>query len=261
MRPLATFLAISTAYAVSVYAEAQIAGSGNPGDWITVTEYTNDCSTLSGANFTGISYTGTTTSALTNTLPCNECAETTTSTPGIWTTYTTAYINTCSTGLTTKTYTITESCTSSNQPRPSSYVPSGFTVTTVKCSACEQPTVTLTTPCEATTAPSTPKNTPAAPGTTAPPAPPPPPPPPHGPGYVAVNASTLKSAPPAPAPAPTPAPNVPAPGAPAPSAGCHGCGTNSTSPPIHIARASSISSFGSFGIALWTLVGGLVMAL
>ena len=111
----------------------------------TVTVYATDCSTSAS------SCTGTLTDTITDTLPCEECEMSATEAPGILTTYTTVYVETCSTGLATKTYTITESCSTLGQSRPSTYIPSGFTVTTVSCSVCEQSNVVITTPCETST--------------------------------------------------------------------------------------------------------------
>ena len=67
---------------------------------------------------------------------------------GIMTTYTTIYSQTCSTGLEKVTYTVTESCSIPNQVRDTTYVPQGFTVTTVSCTVCGQTPLiaTLTTP-------------------------------------------------------------------------------------------------------------------
>ena len=69
----------------------------------------------------------------------------------ILTTYTTVYSQFCSTGskyLEEITYTVTESCSSLDQPRSANYVPQGFTVTTATCHVCaETPVVaTLTAP-------------------------------------------------------------------------------------------------------------------
>ena len=76
----------------------------------TVTEYTSDCSTGGPGGLGGYGGRGgpggTVTGTITSDLPCDECEHKT----GIWTTYTTAYLNTCSTGETSATYTVTESC-------------------------------------------------------------------------------------------------------------------------------------------------------
>ena len=79
---------------------------------------------------------------------------------GVITTYTTVYSQFCpsSSGFfEEKTYTVTESCSSSvhGQPRPSGYVPQGFTVTTTTCHVCgPKPVVaTITTPVPSPTAP------------------------------------------------------------------------------------------------------------
>ncbi|MCJ1430102.1 hypothetical protein MMC29_008017, partial [Sticta canariensis] len=74
---------------------------------------------------------------------------------GILTTYQTVYSQFCSTGLEEKTFTVTESCSSTNQPRPTGYVPQGFTVTTAICTVCGSTPVTavLTTPVPAAPTP------------------------------------------------------------------------------------------------------------
>lgn len=74
---------------------------------------------------------------------------------GILTTYETVYSQFCSTGLEQKTFTVTESCSSANQPRPTGYVPQGFTVTTAICTVCGSTPVTavLTTPVPAAPTP------------------------------------------------------------------------------------------------------------
>ena len=87
---------------------------------------------------------------------------------GVLTTYTTVYSQTCSTGLEEVTYTVTESCSNSGQPREASYVPQGFMVTIVSCTVCgEKPLVaTLTTPAPLAATPgagSGPNPAPAAP--------------------------------------------------------------------------------------------------
>ena len=267
--------ALSTLLAASVAATAMAQASENPFDGLpwpaptlgamepdddeydTVTEYYDDCSTSSSEE-----YPGTVTNTATETLPCDECEHSTTE-PGVWTTYTTAYIEICSTGETSKTYTITESCTEENQPRPSTYVPSGFTVSTLECEVCEHPTVTLTTPCEETTeapesvpteAPPAPTPTPVVPGTTAPPQP--------GPTAPAAPHNTH--------PAPAPAPPSSVPGSPhgypahnTSTVVCPGCGEagpSTTHPPIAIAKASSISLNGVM-VAIWAVVAGIFATL
>lgn len=56
---------------------------------------------------------------------------------GSLTTYTTSYSRVCPTGLEEATYTVTEPCPSTGLARESSYIPQGFTVSTVPCSVCE----------------------------------------------------------------------------------------------------------------------------
>ncbi|KAK0109614.1 hypothetical protein ONS95_002296 [Cadophora gregata] len=62
--------------------------------------------------------------------------------------YETAYIDICPTGITTKTYTITQTCTKEACHKPTeSVIPPHFVVTTKVCDACAgQPTVTVTCP-------------------------------------------------------------------------------------------------------------------
>ena len=216
-----------------------------------MTSYTSDCSTLYGPSASN-PYTGTVTGTVTDTLPCDEC-EMTSSTPGIWTTYTTVYMETCSSGLAEKTYTITESCTGENQSRPSSYVPSGFTVTTVECEPCEHKTVTLPTPCTEGSAP-----TPTAPG--------------GAPSSPAPAPATTAPPPAGPTGPPTPSAPAAAPPASGPktyvgmnttttTAVCAGCGesSNETSAPIQYAKASATSL--SMIMALVAIVAGLFMVL
>lgn len=96
----------------------------------TVTEYYDDCSTISTITDTSIyTYGGSNSEKL-------------------LTTYTTVYPDTCSTGLEEKTYTITEPCTNPGEGRAASHLPYGFTETTVTCNVCGPTPViaTLTTP-------------------------------------------------------------------------------------------------------------------
>ncbi|KAL9614277.1 MAG: hypothetical protein Q9167_001233 [Letrouitia subvulpina] len=95
-------------------------------------EYYNDCSTITSGVAT-----------VTGTAPAGGPPA-----GGFLTTYVTEYLETCSTGLQTKTYTVTEPCSNPGAPRPSDYIPQAFTVTTVTCHVCaETPLVaTLTTP-------------------------------------------------------------------------------------------------------------------
>ena len=97
----------------------------------TVTEYYDDCSTISTITDTSIyTYGGSN------------------SEKKLLTTYTTVYPDTCSTGLEEKTYTITEPCTNPGEGRAASHLPYGFTETTVTCNVCGPTPViaTLTTP-------------------------------------------------------------------------------------------------------------------
>ncbi|KAI9046573.1 hypothetical protein LZ554_009317 [Drepanopeziza brunnea f. sp. 'monogermtubi'] len=60
--------------------------------------------------------------------------------------YTTQYVDVCPTGLTTKTYTITNTCTKTECQKPTTH-PANFAETTKVCTACEgQPTLTVTCP-------------------------------------------------------------------------------------------------------------------
>jgi hypothetical protein len=189
-------------------------------EYITITEYFDDCSTRIG--YHNSSYTATVTGTITDTLPCDECKHTS----GIWTTYTTQYVEICPTGLTEKVYTITESCTEENQPRPSTYIPSGFVVTTVACDVCEHPTVTLTTPCSTATVTSlTNSIAPLPPVTTAAPT--------AAPTTVIQINSTHE---------------------------CETCAENSTTAPIQFAKAS-ITSLSTFIVGLVAIAAGLFVTL
>lgn len=67
------------------------------------------------------------------------------------TVYTTVYVDVCPTGLTTKTYTITQTCAT-----PSGALPEHFTTTTKVCDACAgKPTLTVTCPIETAAATAT----------------------------------------------------------------------------------------------------------
>ncbi|XMA09284.1 hypothetical protein WAI453_002075 [Rhynchosporium graminicola] len=67
------------------------------------------------------------------------------------TTYTTAYVDICPTGITTKTYTITRTCTEEKCSAPTT-IPEHFTTTTKVCEACpDRPTLTITCPVESET--------------------------------------------------------------------------------------------------------------
>jgi len=144
--------AIATAVAIAaIGARAQISAAPS-----VVTEYYDDCSTLE-----PITVTGTITD-----LYCDLC---TGSMPATVTTYTTVYSQTCPTGgFTPATYTVTETCAGGcTASRGASYVPSGFTTTTVPCGCAESTPVTLTVPYETATVTVAPGTTEAA-ATTAP---------------------------------------------------------------------------------------------
>ena len=96
---------------------------------LTRTEYYNTCSITAGGIVTA-------TDIQTYCPPC-EAAGMTTFPGGSLTTYTTIYSQVCPTGLEEATYTVTEPCPSTGLARGSSYIPQGFTVTTVPCSVCE----------------------------------------------------------------------------------------------------------------------------
>jgi len=113
--------------------------SSNDTEYVTVTITTSACSTNT--------YTSTMTGSVTETI-CPICTQMGQSrVPGVSTTYTTVLDTLCPTGATPSpaTYIITEPCGTTDQLRPSNYVPSGFTVGTVSCS-CKGGSATLTTP-------------------------------------------------------------------------------------------------------------------
>ncbi|MCJ1377297.1 hypothetical protein MMC17_000391 [Xylographa soralifera] len=111
------------------------------GDVVTKIEYYNDC-----PSDTGAEYSATVTGTIVSTY-CPKCEMPETTSAGILTVYTTEYSQLCPTGLEPVTYTVTESCSSTGASREATYVPQGFTVTTVQCTVCENmPMVTITTP-------------------------------------------------------------------------------------------------------------------
>ena len=113
-----------------VAAAALAVGATAQNSTSTYYQYYNTCST------TGIVTAPTT---VTWCPPC-EAAHMTTFPGGSLTTYTTTFKQVCPTDaarLEDATYTVTEPCPSTGLARGPSYVPQGFTVTTVSCSACE----------------------------------------------------------------------------------------------------------------------------
>ncbi len=207
--------AFVTAAVLAVGATAQNSTS-------TSTLYYNTCTSTAPGTVTELS-------TLTYCPPC-EAAGMTTFAGGSLTTYTTVFKQVCPTDaarLEDATYTVTEPCPSTGLARGASYIPQGFTVSTVSCSACAagKSQYAQTTPVPAlASALAAPAAAPAIPtpaaegGNAAPPAPagapasPPPPPPPAGAASPA-NAENAAAAPAAPGAAP-PAEN----GAPAPAA-------------------------------------------
>ena len=135
----ATAFSQSLSSSASISSNSSVTTSSSSEDVTTVTSYYPGCSTLSVGNY---STTSTTTGTVTETLPCHECQMTN----GVYTTYTTVYTAICPTGLAPSTYVITEQCSETGQPRPTNYIPQGFTVTTVACGACVEETIILTTP-------------------------------------------------------------------------------------------------------------------
>ncbi|KAL9124917.1 MAG: hypothetical protein Q9175_008162, partial [Cornicularia normoerica] len=96
---------------------------------LTRTEYYSTCSLTAGGIVTA-------TNIETYCPPC-EAAGMTTFAGGSLTTYVTKYSQACPTGLEEATYTVTEPCPSTGLARGPSYIPQGFTVSTVSCSVCE----------------------------------------------------------------------------------------------------------------------------
>ena len=204
-----TYALVAAVAAVGVSAEATTT--------YYATEYYTDCSNVTSGLATA---TGTIVETY-----CPHCTEGGSSgappaASGPLTTYTTVYKEFCSTApdyFQTKTYTVTESCSSPGAPRPSDHVPEGFVVTTATCHVCaETPVVaTLTTP--------TPQAPSAAPANSAPA---PAPALPTGSG----------SSPASPPPAGSPGGSAPA----APSAGtAPGSGSSGSSAPVSPAGAGS----------------------
>ncbi|MCJ1319182.1 Mucin-5B [Xylographa vitiligo] len=120
---------------------AALTASSAAGEVATMFEYYDDCPSSTGAE-----YSATVTGTIISTY-CPKCEMPESSSAGILTVYTTEYSQLCPTGLEPVTYTVTESCSSTGASREATYVPQGFTVTTVQCSVCENmPMVTITTP-------------------------------------------------------------------------------------------------------------------
>ncbi|MCJ1239434.1 hypothetical protein MMC14_007430 [Varicellaria rhodocarpa] len=128
--------------AISVVAQS------SSGDIVYVTEYYSAPCTATG-------YSQTVMGTITQTY-CPECegASSLPASGGVLTTYTTAFVETCSTGTQMQTYTITEPCPTPGQSLPSDHVPQGYTVTTVSCPVCATPgPLTITTPIASPPAP------------------------------------------------------------------------------------------------------------
>ncbi len=205
--------AFVTAAVLAVGATAQNSTS-------TSTLYYNTCTSTAPGTVTELS-------TLTYCPPC-EAASMTTFAGGSLTTYTTVFKQVCPTDaarLEDTTYTVTEPCPSTGIARDASYIPQGFTVSTVSCSACAagKSQYAQTTPVPAlASALAAPAAAPAVPtpaaegGNAAPPAPagaPASPPPPPAGAASPANAENAAAAPAAPGAVP-PAEN----GAPAPAA-------------------------------------------
>ena len=94
----------------------------------TMTQYYNTCSLTAAGIVTA-------TDVMTYCPPC-EAAGMSSFPGGSLTTYMTAFSRVCPTGLEEATYTVTEPCPSTGLARDSSYMPQGFTVSTVPCSVC-----------------------------------------------------------------------------------------------------------------------------
>ncbi|MCJ1417204.1 hypothetical protein MMC32_003544 [Xylographa parallela] len=164
---------------------AALTTSSTTDEVATMTLYYDDC-----ASGTGGEYSATVTGTIVSTY-CPKCEMPATTSEGILTVYTTEYSQLCPTGLEPVTYTVTESCSSTGASREATYVPQGFTVTTVQCTVCENmPTVTITTPI-----------TPSSTGTTTPAA------------YIAPAVSGVSSPSAAPAVGSAPAPGAASPAA------------------------------------------------
>ncbi|MCJ1288818.1 Mucin-5B [Xylographa carneopallida] len=145
---------------------AALTASSSAGEAVTMTEYYDDC-----PSGTGAEYSATVTGTIISTY-CPKCEMSETTSEGILTVYTTEYSQLCPTGLEPVIYTVTESCSSTGASREATYVPQGFTVTTVECTVCENmPMVTITTPIATLSAGSAPAATyvaPTASGTSSP---------------------------------------------------------------------------------------------
>lgn len=111
----------------------------------TSTVYYDDCTETSG---TATSYPTVTATDVITYCPICEDMGMPTFAGGSYTKYTTSYTESCPTGgLQEKTYTITEPCPSSGLDREAStYMPQGFTTTTIPCGCKENTPVPITTP-------------------------------------------------------------------------------------------------------------------
>lgn len=146
---------LNIAAALAVFAIAPLvealATSRSPETSLYVTEYYDDCP-YSTATATG---TVTSTSCFSCTKKTSGFGNTTIARITTLTTYSTVFLDICPTGTVFRTFTITESRSSLNQPHPTNYVPQGFVIATVDCHVCaETPIpVVLTTPVAASPGP------------------------------------------------------------------------------------------------------------
>ncbi|CAD6579177.1 MAG: hypothetical protein ASARMPRED_008983 [Alectoria sarmentosa] len=223
----------------------------------TTTQYYNTCSVTAAGIVTA-------TDVMTYCPPC-EAAGMSSFPGGSLTTYTTSYSRVCPTGLEEATYTVTEPCPSTGLARDSSYMPQGFTVSTVPCSICEagKSQYAQTTPGPAlASALATPAAAPAVPtpaaqaGKAVPPAAAPAE---NGAAAPAENGAAAPAESPAGAPAPYPLPSQA--GQVAAASGAPASNGNSTVPFKGAANLVSAVGISSFITALATLITGFAFVL
>lgn len=132
-----------------------LATSGFPATTSYVTEYYDDCPTSTAGRTANATGTVAGTSYFSYTKKPSSFDYTTIAQITTLTTYITVFLDICPTGTIFKTYTITESCSSLNQPHPTNYVPQGFVITTVDCHVCAETPIpiVLTTPVAASPGP------------------------------------------------------------------------------------------------------------
>lgn len=143
-------LVIGTAAADLVIVDDSITVVPTPSTNASASQVTDTVYTCSSSTAVGTEGTITISDFVTSTY-CPVCEESSRLASSIYyTTYITEMVQSCPTGTTISTFTITESCTGSSA-MPTTGVPEGFTTKAYVCTACEgSPTITITEPCDCT---------------------------------------------------------------------------------------------------------------